>query len=158
MEDFVTFEIAKKLKEKGFNKKCLFAYNDEQIINPKVVEEYGYLTDDGYYELTEDGGGKLKFDNVYIYEQQIILRDKIIIERNFIDAPTISQVLKWLREEKELHIEIYMYHNCYLFEIYNTKIYDADFTQKSEKYSEIEYENYEESALAGIIYVLDNLI
>lgn len=158
MEDFVTFEIAKILKEKGFKEKCLFAYNDNQVINPKVVEEYGDLTDDGYYELTEDCGGKLKFDEVYIYEQQIILQDKIIIKRNFIDAPTISQVMKWLREEKELHIEIYMYHNCYLWEIYNTKIYDVDFTQKSEKYSEIEYESYEQAALAGIEYVLDNLI
>lgn len=50
MEDFVTFDLAVKLKEKGFKKKCLFAYNDEQVINPKVIEEYGNLTDDGYYE------------------------------------------------------------------------------------------------------------
>ena len=51
-----------------------------------------------------------------------------------------------------------MYHNCYLWEIYNTEIYDADFTQKSEKYSEIEYTTYELAALAGIEYVIDNLI
>lgn len=110
MEDFVTFEIAKKLKEKGFG-----------------------------YDLPI----------TYDYKNQIY--------HHYIE-PTISQVLKWLREEKEIYIEIYMYHNCYLWEIYNTKIYDADFTQKSEKYSEIEYENYEQAALAGIEYVLYNLI
>jgi hypothetical protein len=71
----------------------------------------------------------------------------------------IYDVLKWLREEKKLYIEIYMHHNCYLWEIYNTKIYDdVDFDQKSEKYSELEYETYELAALAGIEYVIDNLI
>lgn len=154
MEDFVPFNLVVKLKEKGFMEKCLFAYNDEQIINPKVVEEYGYLTDDGYYELTEDGGGKLKFDNVYIYEQQIILRDKIIIERNFIDAPTISQVLKWLREKKNIILipNPYFNEDCGLG-------WDCDvwIDGKYIHYCE-DYKTYEQAALAGIEYVIDNLI
>ena len=111
-EDFVPYELAVKLKEKGFN-----------------------------YETRD------------IYE-----RNTLACRYEDVLKPTISQVLKWLREEKELHIEIYMYHNCYLWEIYNTKIYDADFSQKSEKYSEIEYATYELAALAGIKYTLDNLI
>lgn len=152
-EDFVTFEIAKKLKEKGFNEKCLFAYNDEQVINPKVVKEYGNLSDDGYYELTEDGGGKLKWDNVYIYEQQIILRDKIIIKRNFIDAPTIAQVLKWLREEKNIHIEIRLFTCGYGFDIY--KIYPKERIVWS---GTLEYETFEQAAIRGIEYTLYNLI
>ena len=168
MEDFVPFEIAVKLKEKGFKEKCLFAYNDEQVINPKIVEEYGNLTDDGYYELTEDCGGKLKFDDVYIYEQQIILQDKIIIKRNFIDAPTISQVLKWLREERKIHIEIGF--GCYGFcwdltlnikyvEGYNNSEWDL---LDLEKYKEIDnqgnHSTYEQCALCAIEYILDNLI
>lgn len=112
MEDFVTYDLAVKLKEKGFD-----------------------------------------WETSNVYE-----RNTIACRYEDYPKPTISQVLKWLREEKELHIEIYMYHNCYLWEIYNTKIYDADFTQKSEKYSEIEYENYEQASLAGIEYVIDNLI
>ena len=139
MKDFVTFEIAKKLKEKGFMEKCFL-----------------------HYEAT----GGVYSNSIYAYDspnQELDYSDFLKCYNGgnsigLIDAPTISQVLKWLREEKELHIEIYMYYNCYLFEIYNTKIYDADFTQKSEKYSEIEYENYEQAALAGIEYVLDNLI
>lgn len=55
MEDFVTFEIANKLKEKGFNYKTIYSYNEEQIINPLVIEQYGELSDDGYYELTKEG-------------------------------------------------------------------------------------------------------
>lgn len=153
MEDFVTFKISQKLKEKGFNEKCLFAYNDEQIINPKVVEEYGDLSDDGYYELTKNGGGKLKWDNVYIYEQQIILRDKIIIKRNFIDAPTISQVLKWLRG-KDIMVEIPPV-LCddgtwsFSFRVQTKKLYDRSMK---------DYTSYEEAALACIEHVLDNLI
>lgn len=133
-EEQITFEIAKKLKEKGFREKCFAYYDDDSI-------EYNHESKMFNCELFMSHNS---YDNIW--------------HRDYIDAPTISQVLKWLREEKELHIEIYMYHNCYLFEIYNTKIYDVDFTQKSEKYSEIEYENYEQAALAGIEYVLDNLI
>ena len=142
MEDFVSFEIAKKLKDKGFSCKYPFAMYDE---------------DGDFYPLftscDEDESSKCIFGNRMYYDYDDFIKDK-----DARIAPTISQVLRWLREEKEIHIEIYMYHNCYLWEIYNTKIYDADFTQKSEKYSEIEYENYEQAALAGIEYVLDNII
>lgn len=161
MEDFIPFEIAVKLKEKGFKEKCLFAYNDNQVINPKVVEEYGNLTDDGYYELTEDCGGKLKFDDVYIYEQQIILQDKIIIKRNFIDAPTISQVLKWLREEKNMFIEMFLYNGKYSYLVKSvTQICEDDLFHEclSEDTANEEYDTYEEAAIAGIEYCLYNLI
>lgn len=152
-EDFVGYDLAVKLKEKGFNEKCLFAYNDEQVINPKVVEEYGNLSDDGYYELTEDGGGKLKWDNVYIYEQQIIFRDKIIIKRNFVDAPTISQVLKLLREEKKIHMIIDISEEGWFFNLRCLKTgYIMDCTMFGFS------ETYEQSALVGIEYVIDNLI
>ena len=51
MEDFVTKDIAVKLQQKGYNKDSLFAFNDEQIINPEVEKKYGPLTDDGYYAI-----------------------------------------------------------------------------------------------------------
>ena len=120
--EFVPFEIAVKLKEKGFDYPCFGHYVNSQLY---VAHYHNAFHSDS---------------------------------KESIDAPTVSQVLKWLREEKELHTEIYMYHNYYLWEIYNTQIYDSDFTQKSEKYSETEYETYEEAALAGIKYVIDNLI
>lgn len=139
MEDFVTFEIAKKLKEKGFKESCFGWYY------PSEVCGFDYKTIIVFNNSAYRGSN---------YKDMLVSHK----DEKYVDAPTIAQVLKWLREEKELHIEIYMYHNCYLFEIYNTIIYDADFTQKSEKYSEIEYENYEQAAIAGIEYVLDNLI
>jgi hypothetical protein len=135
MKDFVTFEIAKKLKEEGFNKECL-AY---------------YTEDTEFYYNTCCGSDVESAFRSFNSQPNSICGKRI-------DAPIISQVLDWLRKEKELHVEIYMYHNCYLWEIYNTEIYDIDFTQKCEKYSEIEYDSYEQAAMVGIEYVLDNLI
>lgn len=111
--EFVTFEIAKNLKEKGFD-----------------------------------------WETSNMYEKNIIA-----CRYEDYPKPTISQTLKWLREVKELHVEIRMYNNCYLWEIYNTKIYDVHcLYQKSEKYSTVEHETYEKAALAGISYLLNYLI
>lgn len=138
-EEFVTFRIAKKLKEKGFQEECLLYYTDTGSIFSNSIDTYDRPNQELDYS---------DFQKCFNNGNSIGL----------VDAPTISQALKWLREEKERHIEIYMYHNCYLWEIYNTKIYDADLSQKSEKYSEIEYETYEQAALAGIEYTIDKLI
>ena len=163
MEDFVTFELAKKLKEKGFNYNCLFAYNDEQIINPNVIEKYGVLSDDGYYELTKDGGGELDWDYVYIYETKLMLKRNIIVKRNFIEAPTISQVLKWLREEKKISIEVGIHYSLkWMCSIYEFSDGITDFTQYNNNGIDdtvyILYDSYELAALAGVEYCLDNLI
>jgi hypothetical protein len=66
--------------------------------------------------------------------------------------PTISQVLKWLRDEKKLHIVIpASFDEGYWWEV-------RDFNREISEYSDIEYTSYEQAALAGIEYVLDNLI
>ena len=103
---FIPYEIEKKLQDKGFNYDSYFAYNDEQIINPEVVEKYGELSDDGYYELTKDYGGTLDFDYVYIYKQIITPKKNIFVERNFLLAHTPSQALEWLRNEKQILVTI----------------------------------------------------
>ena len=110
MEDFVHFELANKLKEKGFP------------IKTKTEGKLG---------LTE-------------------LKEVDIL-------PTISQVLKWLRKEKNIFIHIDVYTNDkfdYFFGI-ATK---GDETWEMEYVGEEDYKTYELAALAGIEYVLDNLI
>ena len=88
MEDFVSFEIAKKLKENGFKEKCIAYYWEK--INEHTAS---FVVEDN---MPDDG---------------VCILD-LISEHNksewspFIDAPTISQVLKWLREEKEIYIVI----------------------------------------------------
>ena len=159
MEDFVTFEIAKKLKEKGFNYKTIYSYNEEQIINPLVIEQYGELSDDGYYELTKEGGGDLEWSFVYIYNYELVKTDRIYVNRNTLSSPTISQVLKWLRKEKNIHIPIDFFVDIDTNEVcwyYSIKDIKNELNYISYVYSG--KESYENSVLAGIEYVLDNLI
>ena len=63
-EDFVTYELAVKLKEKGFSYKCHYCYKNS-IIMSQCSEPLNHNADAVTYS-----------------------------------APTISQVLKWLREER----------------------------------------------------------
>lgn len=80
-EDFVTYEIALKLEEKGFNEPC-----------------YGYYRRDGGDDSFEVcGNGTCDF-----------LNSK---NKHRIAAPTISQVLKWLRDEKKIVVIIFP-HSC----------------------------------------------
>ena len=72
-------------------------------------------------------------------------------------APTISQVLKWLREEKGLYVDISLYKKGY-----STLIYETNFPSDKDYANTWRINNvgntYEEAALDGIKYALDNLI
>lgn len=120
MKDFIPYELAVKLKEKGFREKCVWHYYDD--------------TKDSY---------KSSLPQCYNYGG------------NTSDAPTISQVLKWLRDEKKIHIgfgysprkkwrHVVMYMDD---RFYNNPTLAVD-----------GFINIEQAALAGIEYVLDILI
>lgn len=123
MEQFVPFEISKKLKEKGFpqrKKNTLAMYNEdgEWFSLARYLDECEYCFDD--------------FD-----EHDCV-------------APTISQVLKWLREEKKIHIGV-LYHNYYAVWIQPMKHNEAEHVIHDCK-------THEGAELEGIEFVLDNLI
>lgn len=114
MEDFVNFELAQKLKEKGFEWVKITTYN------PKTKVRNNHL------------------------------------------EPTISQVLKWLREEKKIHICIDIYDDGWFFDIASfykedTGVYEIKLPYKSSKVTP-DYDSFEQATLAGIEYSLDNLI
>lgn len=126
MEDFATFEIAKKLKEKGFPQKCVGKYE---------MQGACYIDDGRFYK----GGCIVDVKEAYT-------------------APTISQVLKWLRDKKKIHIVIDM--TCYGF-VSNTISFKWDKSYCEigiEHYDHEGYRTYKKASLAGIEYVLDNLI
>ena len=139
MSDFVNFEIAKKLKEKGFKEECLCHYIGEDLfsnIESPIANNQFWFSHN-------------KYDNIW--------------HRDNVDAPTISQVLKWLREEKNISIEVSIHCSLkWMCGIYDFSDGIADFTQYD--YNGIDdtvyilYDSYEQAALAGIEYVLDNLI
>ena len=123
-DDFVTYELADKLKEKGYREKCRKHYypNSEDWFISSVPE----------------------CDNFSSYT----------------DAPTISQVLKWLREEKLILIGLspmQEYDGDETIEWCST-VYKADKQGGLSWQEEFYYQSYEQAALAGIEYVLDNLI
>ena len=131
MEDFVTFEIAKKLKEKGFSL--------------EKTEIYGNFDSDGLFH-----------PQLYFNYIETMDCDEII-------APTISQVLKWLRKEKKISIEVSIHCSLkWMCGIYEFSDGIADFTQYDNNGIDdtvyILYESYEQAALSGIEYSLDNLI
>lgn len=133
--DFVSFEIAKKLKEKGFKEQCLAYYTN---------------TNDLYFNYSHKAGAK--YSDCYLSHN---LMPKDSVSGKFFDAPTISQVLKWLRKEKKVHIGFgysprkkWRYVVMYMDDrFYNKPTLAVD-----------GFLNIEQAALVGIEYVIDNLI
>lgn len=132
MEDFVTLEIAQKLKEKDFKEECLCYYVGDDLaynIESHVVN----------YQLRFCHN---KYDNIW--------------HRDNVDAPTIAQVLKWLRNEKEIYCLPHFEQGVDLWFFYIAKPQMG--CEFPEYLSESTYNTYEDAALAGIKYVIDNLI
>ena len=130
-KDFANYELAVKLKEKGFNEPC-----------------YGYYHRDGGDNSFEVcGNGDCDF-----------LNSK---NQYRVAAPTISQVLKWLRKEKKIYIVIEVNPTfstkdkiAYYYQIYFNSTGDGSDYYESEQL----YAQWEECAINSIKYVLDNLI
>lgn len=128
-EDFAPFELAVKLKEKGFNIPFYFYYrtDDKSLRHANVTNPLVYCD---------------KID------------DEVVI------APTISQVLKWLREEKLILIGLSPMQEYGGDEVVEwcATVYKADKQGGLSWKEEFYYQSYEQAAIAGIEYVLDNLI
>lgn len=141
MEDFVTFEIAQKLKEKGFTCKYPFAmYNELGIYHPLMTS--------ADYETCDSG---FKCRCYYDYDD---------FDENDYIAPTISQVLKWLRKEKLILIALspmQEYDGDEMIE-WCSSIYKADKQGGMSWIEEFYYQSYEQAAIAGIEYALNYLL
>lgn len=138
MEDFVSFEIAKKLKEKGFREECLAYYSKDS---------------DFYYNTSYCSDVDCAFKSFNSRPNHICGKR--------IDAPTICQVLKWLRDKKKLHIEFVGNACGYLYIVSDipseggTDRYCSDYSGPNDGGT---WDKYEDCALNAIQYVIDNLI
>lgn len=136
---FVDFNQAKKLKEKGFS--CQYP-----------IAMYNELGDFHALYTSADHNPNIKsvFGNREYYDYDDF-DDKDYI------CPTISQVLKWLREKKEvdLVIEPIFCYDKNIHREYGVRV----FAPSLNKPTHCGYFNmWEKAAIAGIEYVLDNLI
>lgn len=114
---FLSFRWAKKIQNLGFNLSTLFVWGLQQQVRPEIIKKYGALSDDGYYELTEDCGcgGTLKFKEVYYNKRVLVERDGryyfSINENKIVAAPSYSTVGQWLYDYKKLFVNVnFKYH------------------------------------------------
>ena len=131
--EFVSFEIAKKLKEKEFREKCLLHYEVTGGFYSNSIDTY----DRPNQELDYSDFLKCYNDGNSI---------------GLIDAPTISQVLKWLREKKGIHICI----SLGSYSDWDCEISKIDGNVYCNAYCGCH--DYEQAALVGISFVIDELI
>lgn len=160
--NFLPLELCKKIQEKTNLKKSLFVYNKEQIINPEIIEKYGNLTDDGYYELTKSCGGPYEFNEVYIYVYKLRLKIGVFDEDEMVYAYTIQDVVNCLLD-KGILITTFTNNNNYSMcaEVYIKDEEEYGWVQKyftDFSFNENSYEAYEECMIEAINYVFDNLI
>lgn len=137
-EDFVPFELTVKLKEKGFDEECLGWYY------PSEVCGFDYKATI-VFNSSEYRGSNYK---------DMLVSHK---DEKHIDAPTISQVLKWLREEKKIYIVIAVNPTlstkdkiAYYYQVYsNSNGVTSDYYESEECYAQ-----WEECAIESIKSVL----
>lgn len=139
--EFVTFDTAKKLKEKNFIEKCLAYYTP-----------YGGILKFNIMNVDmRPSGYEANFTELYECYNYYV--------ENNIDAPTISQALKWLRVNKGVDIAINPIikydDNSNRIREYNCDIFAP---QLNKPYHTSYHDSYELAALAGIEYALDNII
>lgn len=137
-EEFVSFSLAKKLKEKGYpqrpdNMSCMPYYEYDEVSNYATI-----CNETVWYRVDETR------DNIFA-------------------APAIHKVLKWLREEKKLHIEFVAAAYGYNYIVSHTP--ERGGTDRHCSIVKYEgpndggaWDEYEAAAIAGIEYCLDNLI
>lgn len=158
MEDYVSFEQAIKLKELGFSWECngIYRYHNSKIIhklpkNPhkrknikKAIEEYPIII-------------FLKKSTEIEYQYCTWINSYYLDELKYIDAPTLSQAQKWLREEKHMFIII----TCDYYHDWRHIIkLPTGHSLKTQGYharSKEEYPTYEQALSAGIDKALELL-
>lgn len=132
IEDYVSFETAKLLKEKGFDEYCKSVYHVGLVCS---VASLGYHDNEGYGEVIDEKQNSDfgKYDNA-------------------ISAPTLQMAMRWLREVHNIAIETEWEHLWYAYiKPMTSKPFEEDLYQ-------CESSKYEEACEAAIRYCLENLI
>ena len=145
IEELVTLETAKMLKEKGFDERTLYAYrNNGMLYNDgnRIMTSYNSLP---VPELCEEYYGCDASKTCLICKLAVYL----------IAAPTQSFAQKWLRETKNLHICIIKYASGYSYDICKedngTHIAEGVFKGPNDGG---QWDTYEEALEAGIFEAL----
>ena len=128
-EDYVSFETAKLLKEKGFNERTIYGY----------IENKGIVTDCCYCNIPG-------FPSDYDYNNTKTMGHHIYAK------PTLQMAMKWLREEYRLFVNIELLSGIK----YTWSIWFMN--ESKEEESSLVYDTYEQACESAIRYCLENLI
>lgn len=132
-EDYVSFEIAKLLKERGFDAECHSHY-------------YPCLYPDGSIQYHKYNRTAIKKNKTWydIYSLKNLPKDHYL-------APTLQMAMKWLREEHHIFIRVIQSHIEYCScEIYYNSASCYTFRTS--------FDSYEEACDVAIKYCLEKLI
>lgn len=147
-EDYVSFEVAKLLKEKGFDEPCTYLWFFEKTNNPEV-------DDNGVYKIPI----KNHTENDYWNNTSIELFKKESEYWNddidIFACPTLQMAMKWLRETHNIDIIINVSSKDesddkrkYTYAIVSNRFIGTDNVKRI----------YEEACEAAIKYCLEKLI
>lgn len=138
-EDYISFETAKLLQEKGFE----------------------YNPDESYW-LIDANNTLYWISSIGAYDYVDVPTESFQRPKNGYRLVTQAIAMKWLREEKHIYIQVMLDswacggHSGYYVVIQKT---DSDFEMMlQDAVDEVFYQTYEEAAEAGIKYCLENLI
>lgn len=122
-EQYVSFEVAKLLKEKGFDEECHHVYEGEDIEWANIL--YG--------------------------------EDVLSNSNDVISAPTQQMAMRWLREDKNIFIEISTSIDLNGRYHYSCFILDKECKYLRKGYTDFDW-TYEDAVEAALKYCLKNLI
>ncbi len=148
-EDYVSFEVAKLLKEKGFNGPCYKVWESHGDSQTLVGASWFVEGETVVNRESVDAAAKQ-----YVYEYSL---------NNNVEgylAPTLQMTIKWLREVHNYDISICL--DSYV-EPYDNEYYIV-IRRRKDRFEEISpceqtyFKTYEEACEAAIKYCLENLI
>ena len=134
-EAYVSFEVAKLLKEKGFDIPCDSYYD---YFSSNVTMYQGYVPEFSGNCTNHNGR-----DNHDVYSR-----------------PTQQLAMRWLREEHNIHISVYLFNREKSITKDSSYTCDIATEKMSSQYGHLRgvWKTYEEACEAAIKYCLENLI
>ena len=147
MDTPVSFEIAKLLKEKGFDIPTFYYYEDEKLVEPYL--ENGSSTDVEFRVDLSD------------------LKEHFNKWSKKISAPTIIEVIMWMYKKHEIWTEVYPreFKELNLMWSYTLTKIESTYTINGIEFPDIEkpddiptWKSLTEAYEAAINYILNNLI
>jgi hypothetical protein len=129
-KDYCDYETCVALKELGFREKCV-AYYD-------IDDNVGLLYNTIWHEPSQ------------VFDVSISHNTENYEGENFIDAPTLYEAQKWLREERHLHIEVRWYSNLW---------YEYEVKEAEGKILDVctAFKTYEEALSTAVYMAIEHL-